>query len=158
MESFERIEAKAKKCAVQFEREIKCKIYSLDNEKTLVVTEMQDDFHKIKMAFTTDSGYRILDISASMEKVPFGSCRGALPSLERLAGTGVYEGGVLKKIHQLIPKNEGCTHLYEMLESSFGALFASMQKKSGAAAVEESRDIVKKIPSLAGTCISFKHF
>jgi len=140
---------------VQFEREIRCKIYSLDNETTLVMTEMHDNYHKIGLAFTTDSSYRILEISASMEKVPFESCRNALPSLERLAGTGVFEGGVLRKINQIIPRNEGCTHLYEMLESAFRSLFAASQKKSAAGAVKESRDITKRIPSLAGMCISF---
>ncbi len=41
---------------------------------------MHDDYHKITLAFTTDSSYRILDIAASMEKVPFESCRNSLPS------------------------------------------------------------------------------
>ena len=155
MESFERIAARAENREVQFEREINCKIYSLYNERTLVMTEMHDNYHKIKLAFITDSSYRILEIAASMEKVPFESCRNALPSVERLAGTGVFEGGVLRKIKHIIPRNEGCTHLYEMLESAFRALFAASQKKSDAEAGKEPRYIAKRFPSLVGTCISF---
>jgi|GEM_PF-2946160 len=100
MESFERIAARPENTEVRFGREIRCKIYSLDNERTLVMTEMHDSHHKIKLAFTT----------------------------------------------------KWCAHLYEMPESAFRA-FAASQKKS--AAVKGSLYIIKRTPSLVGTCISF---
>lgn len=67
---FEQIAAHADNRAVQFECEIKCKIYSLDldTKRALAMTEMHDDYRKIKLAFTIDSGCRILEIAASMEK------------------------------------------------------------------------------------------
>lgn len=52
MERFEWIAAHAQNSEVQFEREIRCKIYSLDNERILVMTEMHDYYHKIEVAFT----------------------------------------------------------------------------------------------------------
>ena len=67
----------------------------------------------------------IADIRAIMLRYPFNVCPEAPESYRRLIGLKLFEPGTMKKIHQLIPRSDGCTHLYHVLESCLRALFIS---------------------------------
>jgi hypothetical protein len=82
--------------------------------------------------------------------------------LASLAGIGVLERGGLKRVKERIPRNLGCTHIYEMIESTFRAIFVGSysihgQKWEGVLSLdlEENRQLALQSPVLADTCHAF---
>jgi hypothetical protein len=82
--------------------------------------------------------------------------------LSSLKGIGVLERGGLKKVKERIPRNLGCTHVYEMIESTFRSIFVGSysihgQKWEGVLALdlEENRQLGLQSPVLVDTCYAF---
>ncbi|MGB5196928.1 MAG: hypothetical protein WBN64_07660 [Candidatus Deferrimicrobium sp.] len=68
----------------------------------------------------------------------------------------------MKKVKERIPWNLGCTHIYEMIESTFRAVFAGSyiiyrQKWEGILELEpeEKRQLHLQSPVLADTCYTY---
>ncbi|RMG60482.1 MAG: DUF2889 domain-containing protein [Deltaproteobacteria bacterium] len=159
---FQELTSLAKHRKQTFGRIVKCEMYRVDGG-FLAITRMHDDFHDIALALLLDESYEVKDAAVSMERIPFPQCEEKPPeTVKRLVGLRVYERGVLKKVRQLIPRVEGCTHLFEMIESTFRAVFSGSYNVIGASfegaldlTLEEERQLWMSTPILADTCYSF---
>ena len=163
MRSFEELKGLAKHHKQGFGRIVKCEMYKLETGKVLALTGMHDDYHDMNLAVLLDDSYRIEEIAGRMDRIPYPCCEiGPLERLSTLAGVGVLERGGLKKIKERIPRNLGCTHVYEMIESTFRAIFVGSynlvdRKWEGVLDLdmEENRQLGIRSPILADTCYAF---
>ena len=146
-----------------FGRIVNCEMYQLDDGKMLALSRMHDDFHDMNLAILLDADYRIEEIGGTMDRIPHPRCEEKpLEMLASLKGIGVLEPGSLKNVKGRIPRNLGCTHIYEMLESTFRAIFVGSyrvhgQKWEGVLALdpEENRQLGIQSPVLVDTCYNF---
>jgi hypothetical protein len=160
---YEAIKNLAKHHKQVFGRIVKCEMYKLEEGRILALSRMHDDYHDMNLAILLDAGYRIEDIGGKMDRIPYPCCEGKpLEMLSRLKGIGVMERGGLKKVKEAIPRNAGCTHIYEMIESTFRAVFVGSysihgQKWEGILDLdlEENRQMGLGSPVLADTCYAF---
>lgn len=163
MRSFEELKGLAKHHKQVFGRIVKCEMYKLDTGKILALTRMHDDYHDMNLAVLLDDAYRIEEIAGRMDRIPYPCCEeGPLERLPSLAGIGVLERGGLRKAKERIPRNMGCTHVYEMLESTFRAIFVGSYSIVGRKwegvldlEMEENRQLGIRSPILSDTCYAF---
>jgi len=163
MRTFVELKGLAKHHKQVFGRIVKCEMYKLDAGKILALTGMHDDYHDMNLAVLLDDAYRIEEIAARMDRIPYPCCEtGPLALLPSLAGIGVLERGGLKKVKQRIPRNLGCTHVYEMIESTFRAIFVGSYSIVGRKwegvldlDMEENRQLGIRSPILSDTCYAF---
>lgn len=149
-----------------FQRQVTTAVYHIDH-RMLAVATLQDTYHDMRMAVLVNSiSQQIEDIRAVMLRYPFNVCPEAPESYRRLIGLRVYDPGTMKKIHEMIPRRDGCTHLYHVLESCLRALFIGgrggkpsdsvyERPELDVASLEKRRQRVMQVPMLKGTCISF---
>jgi len=146
-----------------FGRIVNCEMYKLEDGKVLALSRMHDDYHDMNLAILLDGKFRIGEIDGKMERIPYPCCeKKPLEMLAALKGIGVLERGGLKKVKELIPRNLGCTHIYEMIESTFRAIFVGSyslhgQKWEGVLTLdlEENRQLGLQSPVLVDTCYAF---
>src|SRR5512139_524919 len=121
---FEAIKELAKHHKQMFGRIVKSEMYRLEGGRRLAVAQMHDDYHDISLAILLTREYRIEEIAGKMDRIPYPCCETKpLEMLSVLKGIAVLERGGLKKVKERIPRNMGCTHAYEMIESTFRAIF-----------------------------------
>lgn len=160
---YEAITGLAKHHKQAFGRIVKSEMYTLEGGKMLALSRMHDDFHDMNLAILLDDGYRIEEIGGKMDRIPHPCCESKpLEMLAVLKGIGVLERGGLKKVKERIPRNLGCTHIYEMIESTFRAIFVGSyrihgQKWEGILHLEpeENRQLGLESPVLVDTCYAF---
>lgn len=144
-----------------FHRTVATEVYRTD-EGAVVICKLHDNYHDMEMALLVDTQtYVIKDIAVVMNRHPFESCTKSYPSYKRLIGLTVMGGGVLHKIHKLIPRVDGCTHLYTALEACLRALFigAGYEDIKGAAGPQsrsERQAFLRELPLTKDTCVSFR--
>jgi len=163
MMEFESIMDLAKHHKQVFGRIVKCEMYKLEDGRILTLTNMHDDYHDMNLAVLLDDAYRIEKIAGKMDRIPYPCCeKRPLELLSSLAGIGVLERGGLKKVKERIPRNMGCTHVYEMIESTFRAIFVGSYSIVGRKwegvldlDLEENRQLGLRSPILADTCHAF---
>ncbi|MBI1783999.1 DUF2889 domain-containing protein [Candidatus Sumerlaeota bacterium] len=159
----------ARHCKQSFARQISTAVHHVE-KGILVVAILQDTYHDMRMAILVDPDKReIADIQAVMLRYPFYTCPEAPESYRRLIGLKLFEPGTLKRIHELIPRHDGCTHLYAVLENSLRALFIGggrSGRKNESVYEQEEIEWSKLTPEqrrvrnmmhpmLRGTCLSF---
>jgi len=160
---YEAIKGLAKHHKQVFGRIVNCEIYRLEDGKILALSLMHDDLHDMNLAILLNDKFRIEEIGGKMDRIPYPSCeRKPLEMLAALKGIEVLERGCLKKVKERIPWNQGCTHIYEMIESTFRAVFAGSyiiygQKWEGILELEpeEKRQLNLQSPVLADTCYTY---
>ncbi|MBI5575551.1 MAG: DUF2889 domain-containing protein [Deltaproteobacteria bacterium] len=160
---YEAITALAKHHKQVFGRHVSCDMYMLEDGRKLALSRMHDDFHDMNLAILLDDAFRVLEIGGKMARIPYPCCETKpLEMLSALKGVGVLERGGLKKVKDLIPRNLGCTHVYEMIESTFRAIFVGSysiydKKWEGVLNLdlEENRQLGLRSPVLADTCYAF---
>ena len=160
---YEAITGLAKHHKQAFGRIVKSEMYTLEGGKMLALSRMHDDFHDMNLAILLDDGYRIEEIGGKMDRIPHPCCESKpLEMLAVLKGIGVLERGGLKKVKERIPRNLGCTHIYEMIESTFRAVFVGSYSVLGRKwdevldlDMEEKRQLGIQSPALADTCYTF---
>ncbi len=160
---FEAIKGLAKHHKQVFGRIVKCEMYKLENGKALALTRMHDDFHDMNLAILLDDTYHVEEIAGKMDRIPYPCCeKKPLEMLSALKGVGILERGGLKKVKERIPRNMGCTHVYEMIESTFRAIFVGSYritdtKWEGVLDLEmdEHRQLGLKSPLLGDSCYAF---
>jgi hypothetical protein len=160
---YDAITALAKHHKQVFGRIVKCEMYTMEDGKVLALSRMHDDYHDMNLAILLDGGFRIEEIGGKMDRIPYPCCeKRPLEMLSALKGIAVLERGGLSKVKERIPRNLGCTHVYEMIESTFRAVFVGSysihgQKWEGVLALdmEENRQIGLQSPALADTCYAF---
>lgn len=161
--TYEEIKGLAKHHKQAFGRIVKCEMYRLEEGRSLALARMHDDFHDMNLAILLDDRYRIEKIAGTMDRIPYPRCEeGPLAMLGRLEGVGILEPGALKSVKERIPRNMGCTHVYEMLESTFRAIFVGFYRINGqkwegilSLDMEENRQLGLQSPMLADTCYTF---
>jgi hypothetical protein len=160
---YEAIKSLAKHHKQVFGRIVKCEMYKLEGEKILALTRMHDDYHDMNLALLLDDSYRIEKIAGKMDRIPYPCCEDRpLAMLSELVGIAVLERGGLKKVKERIPREAGCSHVYEMIESTFRAIFVGSysiidQNWNGVLSLdlEEHRQLGIRSPILADTCYAF---
>ncbi len=160
---FEAIKSLAKHHKQVFGRIVKCEMYQLEGKKVLAITRMHDDYHDMNLAILLDEQYRIEEVGGTMDRIPYPRCETRpLEVLSALKGLGILERGGLAEVKRRIPRNEGCTHIYEMIEATFRSVFVGMysihgQKWEGILSLdmEENRQIGLDSPLLRNTCYGF---
>ena len=160
---YEEITAQAKHHKQVFGRLVSCEMYMLEDGKKLALSRMHDDYHDMNLAVLLDDSFRIVEIGGKMGRIPYPCCeKKPLEMLGSLKGVGVLERGGLKKVKERIPRNLGCTHIYEMIESTFRAIFVGSysiynQKWEGVLNLdlEENRQLGLQSPALTDTCYAF---
>ncbi len=161
--NFEAIKGLAKHHKQVFGRIVKCEMYKLETGKVLALTRMHDDFHDMNLAILLDGAYRIEEIAGKMDRIPYPICeKKPLEMLSALKGIGVMERGGLKKVKERIPRNLGCTHVYEMLASTFRAIFVGSYRITDSKwegildlNMDEHRQLGVKSPLLGDSCYAF---
>ena len=160
---YEGIKGLAKHHKQVFGRIVKCEMYQLEKGKILALTRMHDDYHDMNLAILLDDSYRIEEIGGKMDRIPYPCCEEKpLAMLSDLTGISVLERGGLKKVKERIPRNAGCSHVYEMIESTFRAIFVGSysivdRNWNGVLSLdlEEHRQLGLASPVLADTCYAF---
>ncbi len=160
---YEAIKGLAKHHKQVFGRIVKCEMYKIEDGRILALSRMHDDYHDMNLAILLDSAYRVEEIGGKMDRIPYPCCeKKPLEMLSALKGIAVMERGGLKKVKAAIPRNLGCTHIYEMIESAFRAIFVGSysihgQKWEGILDLdlEENRQLGLRSPVLADTCFAF---
>ena len=160
---YEEIKSLAKHHKQVFGRIVKCEMYKLEGEKILTLTRMHDDYHDMNLALLLDGSYRIEKIAGKMDRIPYPCCEEKpLAMLSELVGIAVLERGGFKKVKERIPREAGCSHVYEMIESTFRAIFVGSysivdQNWNGVLSLnlEEHRQLGVRSPILSGTCYAF---
>ncbi len=160
---FEAITSLAKHHKQMFGRIVKCEMYKLGDGRVLAITRLHDDYHDINLGIVLSDAYAIEEIAGKMDRIPYPCCEGKpLEMLSELKGIGVLERGVMRKVKERIPRNQGCTHLLEMIEASFRAIFVGSYSilHHGWEGVldldlEENRQLGIQSPVLADTCFAF---
>lgn len=145
-----------------FHRTVSTEVY-LTSEGALVVAKLHDNYHDMEMAVLVDrETYVIKDISAVMNRYPFDTCVFSWNSYKRLIGLRLMGGGVLHRIHEMIPRVDGCSHLYTALEACLRALFIGagyedLKSSSRKEAQNEHQDMLRQHPLTRDTCVSFRN-
>ncbi len=160
---YEAITALAKHHKQVFGRIVKCEMYKLEDGRVLALSRMHDDYHDMNLAILLDDKFHIEEVGGRMERIPYPCCeKKPLEMLSSLKGIGVLERGGLSKVKERIPRNLGCTHVYEMIESTFRSIFVGSysiygQKWEGVLALdlEENRQLGLQSPVLVDTCYAF---
>jgi hypothetical protein len=160
---YEAIRGLAKHHKQVFGRDVKCEMYRLEEGRILALTRMHDDYHDMNLAILLDDAYRIEAVAGKMDRIPYPCCEEKpLEMLAELKGIAVLERGGLKTVKARVPRNSGCTHVYEMLESTFRAIFVGSysiidQDWEGVLSLdlEENRQVALQSPVLADTCYAF---
>ena len=163
MRNFEELQGLAKHHKQVFGRIVNCEMYKVDTGKILALTRMHDDYHDMNLALLLDDAYRIVEVAGKMDRIPYPCCEEKpLEILSELVGISVLARGGLKQVKERIPRNLGCTHVYEMLESTFRAIFVGSysivdQHWNGVLSLdpEENRQLGLRSPILADTCYAF---
>lgn len=146
-----------------FGRIVKNEIYKLKDGRVLAVTRLHDDYHDMDLAVLLSVSFRIEEIAGRMDRIPYPCCETKpLEVLSNLKGISVMERGGMKKVRERIPRNLGCTHVYEMVESTFRAIFVgshSIIYGEWEALLdlcpEEHRQLGLASPVLAESCFAF---
>lgn len=145
-----------------FHRTVSTEVY-LTKEGALSLCKLHDNYHDMELAVLVDpETYIIKDIAVTMNRHPFESCPESYSSYKRLIGLRVMGGGVLHKVHQLIPRVDGCTHLYTALEASLRALFIGagyegIRGRTSATTRAEHQELLRQLPFTKDTCVSFRN-
>ena len=146
-----------------FGRIVKNEIYKLKDGRVLAVTRLHDDYHDMDLAILLSDTFRIEEIAGRMDRIPYPCCETKpLEVLSSLKGIGVMERGGMKQVRERIPRNLGCTHVYEMIESTFRAIFVGSHtilygdwEELLDLCPEEHRQLGLQSPILVESCYAF---
>ena len=160
---YEAMQGLAKHHKQVFGRIVNCEMYRLEEGRMLALSRMHDDYHDISLAILLSRSFQVEEIAGKMGRIPYPCCETKpLEMLSAVKGIGVLERGGLKKVKERIPRNMGCTHVYEMIESTFRAIFVGSYSILGQKwddvlelDMEERRQLGLQSQTLADTCYTF---
>lgn len=146
-----------------FERNINIKLMPVDSENFTLNVSLLDLSHSIHATLKINlNTQEIVDAEAKMMRVPFSVCHHAENNLKKLIGLKI-QRGINKQIAMIVGRNEGCTHLVEMLQSAvrFGAAMliaksAGYESYGEGEKLSEEERIARSMPVLKNTCVVFK--
>jgi hypothetical protein len=160
--TYEEILEEVKHSQQKMNRHVSVDIFTIDNNKKVVtICKMHDDYHDLELAIIFKKGsFKIEDIAPRMLRTPYSICLQATEPYKNLIGISAFERGVLKKVKEIVKRNIACTHITEMVEASFRALFASLENLDGSlfdtgVSSEQHRQLVMSLPGMSNTCKAF---
>jgi len=143
-------------------RTLSVDIFTADNKKRVItICKMHDDYHDLELAMVFKKGsFKIEAIAPKMIRTPYSICMNSIEPYKNLVGISAFERGVLRRVKEIIKRNTACTHITEMIEVSFRALFASLENLDGSlfetgVTSEEHRQLVMSLPGMLNTCKAF---
>ena len=159
---FEDVFAHARYNKQNFGRHVACEVYQIEGNKILTIARMHDDYHDISLAILIGPNLDIEAVAPKMDRIPYPVCSGAVEAYGRMVGLNVFKRGILKEVRDLVGRTAGCTHLFELVESTLRGLFAAMYSMRGfdirdMLNVEEVRQVNLHSPLLNDTCHSFSN-
>lgn len=150
-----------------FERRLDCHVFR-DGDSIRAESFFKDYYHDIALTLWVDKRtFRITKAQARMNKAPYEVCGEVETLVDLLCGLSIYHRAVNREVRRLIPRKEGCTHLFELIEFSLGCLFsgaplAGARDENSPHPLkdtdpEEHRKIHSNNPWLKNTCRAFKN-
>ena len=128
-----------------FSRNITCKVYGAP-EGVMSVSRFVDRFHDISLTMLIDPRTScIKDADAVMDRVPYNICFKTRGLIKNLLGLSIFHRAVRREALKRIPRREGCTHLFELVEFTLAALFSGAPL-AGLHGVKSPRDIEDEDP------------
>ncbi|HEY4716233.1 MAG TPA: DUF2889 domain-containing protein [bacterium] len=146
-----------------FERNINIKLIPLDSEHAILEASLLDLSHSMHVSLKVNAAtQKIVEATAKMMRVPFTVCTLAEKNLKNLIGLKI-ERGINKQIASIVGRENGCTHLVEILQSAirFGAAMliaraAGYESLGKSEKLTEEERIERSISVLKNTCVVFK--
>lgn len=135
-----------------FDRIFRTRIFKLD-DGTLSLTELDDDFHEMRIALRVASDGTILEAAGRMNRHPYDTCPRAVEALRTLEGVSVFAPKV--KGEDRIPRAEGCLHLVDMLAVAFRSYRIAKGHELPYEGESGRRELLVLLPGLRDTCASF---
>jgi hypothetical protein len=140
--------------APHFARAFRTRIFRLGDE-SLSLTELDDDFHEMRIALRVGVDGTILEAVGRMNRHPYDTCPRAVESLSALAGMSVFaprEGG---RLRDRIPRSEGCLHLADMLAIAFRSFRIAKGHDISYEGEAGRRELLAIMPHMRDTCVSY---
>jgi hypothetical protein len=152
----DRLEAQGRSGELRFTREFRTQLFVVD-EGWISVTELDDDFHSMRVALRFDASGAVTDAGGRMLRNPYDTCPRALESLTNLVGANVMAPGAHNQIKERVPRTEGCLHVADMVTVAFRAFRISKGHDMPAGWEGDSarRRILTMLPNVRDTCVSF---
>lgn len=136
----------------RFDRTFHTRIFKLDDE-SLSLTELDDDFHEMRIAQRVGHDGTILEATGRMNRHPYDTCPRAVESLAALAGVNVFapKGATRGRI----PRSEGCLHIADMLAVAFRSFRIAKGHDLPYEGETGRQELLVILPRLRDTCVSF---
>lgn len=152
----DRLNAEGSSGELRFSREFRTKLYVVDSG-WISVTELDDDFHSMRVALKFDEGGVITEVGGRMLRHPYDTCPRAIESLRNLIGANVAMPGAHNQIKDRVPRTEGCLHVADMITIAFRAFRISKghDMPEGWKGDQARRTILNLMPNVRDTCVSF---
>ncbi|MGZ4188980.1 MAG: DUF2889 domain-containing protein [Actinomycetota bacterium] len=153
---FDRLAAEGPAGELRFSREFRTRLYVMA-DGWISVTELDDDFHSMRVALRFDQTGVITEAGGRMLRHPYDTCPRALESLRNLVGANVATPGAHNQIKERVPRTEGCLHVADMVTVAFRAFRISKghDMPAGWKGDEARRTILNLMPNVRDTCVSF---
>ncbi|MCB1759117.1 MAG: DUF2889 domain-containing protein [Gammaproteobacteria bacterium] len=123
------------------------KTYSFDNRDRGAI-QAGEPVHEMWVRMTLDLDFEIHDLEAVTDLSPFHICKEATAGMKRLIGLKIGPGW-RRKVHDLVGRTAGCTHLVELLgplaTTAYQTLHAALEERAES---QPSRDR----PPIIDTC------
>jgi hypothetical protein len=141
---------------LRFSREFRTRLHVVGDE-WISVTELDDDFHSMRVALRFDASGVITEAGGRMLRHPYETCPRAIESLSNLVGANVATPGAHNQIKDRVPRTEGCLHVADMVTVAFRAFRISKghDMPEGWKGDEARRRIIELLPNVRDTCVSF---
>ncbi|MGH2726536.1 MAG: DUF2889 domain-containing protein, partial [Actinomycetota bacterium] len=135
-----------------FDRCFRTRIFKRDGE-SLSLTELDDDFHEMRIALRVAPDGTILEAAGRMNRHPYDTCPRAVEALQTLHGVNVYAPKT--RGHDRIPRAEGCLHLADMLAIAFRSFRIAKGHDLPYEGEAGRNELLVLLPGLRDTCVSF---
>ena len=93
-----------------------------------------EPIHLMSLRLTLDLDFLIHAVDVAMDSTPYGICRQVETNIKKLAGIRIGPGW-LKQVRQRMPRTDGCTHLYELLNpiatTAYQSMHLALEERAG---------------------------
>lgn len=155
--AFDAVEAEAAGLETRFDRGFRTRLYPVDAGGWLSITELDDDFHAMRIGLRIADDGVITEANGRMLRRPYFTCPRALESVAGLVGANIASSGAHRQIKPRIARTEGCLHLADMLTVAFRAFRISKGHdiEPHYAGEETRKMLLTHLPMMRDTCVSF---
>ncbi len=136
-----------------FGRTFRTRIFKLGDDESLSLTELDDDFHDMRIAMRVAPDGTIREAAGRMNRHPYDTCPRAVEALVDLAGVNVYAPKI--KGQDRIPRAEGCLHLADMLAIAFRSFRIAKGHDVPYEGETGRNELLLLMPRLRDTCVSY---